>query len=159
PDPLAALRTAAESRERTGMRRLLHPRPVVDAILDLASNDYLGLAHDPRVVDAAIAATRDWGTGSTGSRLVTGATQLHEELEGARAGFIGTQAALVFSSGYLANQGVISALSGKGALVVSDALTHASIVDACRLSRAEVVVVRHRDPTAVEAALARRTTG
>jgi 8-amino-7-oxononanoate synthase len=153
-DPLARLRTAAAIREAAGLRRTLRPRPAEDALLDLAGNDYLGLARDGRVRTAAADAALRWGAGSTGSRLVTGTTELHAELEAALADFCGAPSCLVFSSGYLANLAVVSALSGRGALVVSDAGNHASLVDACRLSRAEVVVVGHRDPAAVEGALA-----
>src|SRR5699024_16494 len=124
--------------------------------LDLASNDYLGLSHHPEVIEGAVAALRTWGAGSTGSRLVTGNTELHEGFEAALAQFVGAESALVFSSGYLANLGAIVALSVPGALLVSDALTHASLVDACRLSRARVVVSPHRDVDAVDAALANR---
>ena len=106
-------------------------------VIDLASNDYLGLARDPRITGAAAAAAVRWGAGSTGSRLVTGSTDLHATLEADLAAFLGAAAGLVFSSGYLANIGVVTALSGPGATVVSDALNHASVVDACRLSRAQ----------------------
>lgn len=125
---------------------------------DLASNDYLGLATDPRVIDGAAAAAREWGAGATGSRLVTGSTALHATLEQALAGFAGARAALVFSSGYLANLTVITALAAAlhPALVVSDAQNHASLIDACRLARARVEVVPHLDPAAVERALAGR---
>ena len=97
-----------------------------------------------------------WGAGSTGSRLVTGTTELHAALDRELAAFCGFAAGLVFSSGYAANLGVVTALSGPGALVVSDAANHASIVDACRLSRARVAVVPHNDPAAVDAVLAAR---
>src|SRR6266542_1658924 len=147
----------AHARDDAGLRRRLRPRASGDPLLDLASNDYLGLARHPAVVAAAAESALVWGAGSTGSRLVTGSTQLHAELEAALAGFVGTQAALAFSSGYLANLGVIASLTGPGALIVSDALNHASIVDACRLSRARVVVTPHRDVAAVEKALADRT--
>jgi 8-amino-7-oxononanoate synthase len=146
----------AQARADAGLRRRLRPRGPDDPLLDLASNDYLGLARRPAVVAAAAEAAMLWGAGSTGSRLVTGSTELHARLEGALARFVGTQSALVFSSGYLANLGAIAALTGPGALVVSDALNHASIVDACRLSRARVVVTPHRDVPAVEKALADR---
>ena len=99
---------------------------------------------------------RTWGAGSSGSRLVTGNTELHEGFEAALADFVGAESALVFSSGYTANLGAVVSLSGAGSLLVSDALTHASLVDACRLSRARVVVTPHRDVAAVEAALAGR---
>jgi 8-amino-7-oxononanoate synthase len=126
-------------------------------VIDLAGNDYLGLGRDERVVDGAVEAARTWGAGSTGSRLVTGTTQLHSTLERELAAFCGAESALVFSSGYAANLGVLTALSGPGALIVSDAANHASLVDACRLSRARTVVVPHNDVAAVDAALAART--
>lgn len=153
-DPLARLRDAAARRAGAGLRRTLRPRP--DGLTDLASNDYLGLAGDPRLVEGACAAARAWGTGSTGSRLVTGTTELHAELDRRLAAFTGSAAGLVFSSGFLANLGAVTALAGPGTLVVSDQVNHASIVDACRLSRARVVIVPHRDAAAVEEALAGR---
>ena len=156
---LAHLQALADDRDRRGMRRVLRPRSADDAVLDLASNDYLGLARDPRVAGAAAEAARRWGAGSTGSRLVTGSTDLHTRLETDLAGFVGAEAGLVFSSGYLANLGVLTALAGPDSLVVSDALNHASVVDACRLSRASVEVAPHRDVAAVERVLARRTAG
>ena len=138
------------------MRRALSPRAAAEPVVDLAGNDYLGLSRDPRVVDGAVAAARAWGAGSTGSRLVTGTTELHAALDRELAAFCGFAAGLVFSSGYAANLGVVTALSGPGALVVSDAANHASIVDACRLARAWVAVVPHNDPAAVDAVLAAR---
>lgn len=156
-DPLASVRRGLATLEERGLRRRLAPRAADDDVLDLASNDYLGLARDPRVVAAAVEAAQRWGGGSTGSRLVTGSTVLHAELEAALAAHAGSAAALVFSSGYLANLAAVTALSGQGTLVVSDALNHASIVDACRLSRARVAVAPHRDVAAVERLLAERT--
>ncbi|MEV4002180.1 8-amino-7-oxononanoate synthase [Actinomadura sp. NPDC049753] len=153
-DPLARLRDAAERRAAAGLRRSLRPRP--DGLTDLASNDYLGLAGDPRLVEGAVAAAREWGTGSTGSRLVTGTTELHAELDRRLAAFTGSAAGLVFSSGFLANLGAVTALAGPDTLVVSDQVNHASIVDACRLSRSRVVIVPHRDAAAAERALAER---
>jgi 8-amino-7-oxononanoate synthase len=156
-DPLARLRASAAARTAAGLRRRLRPRAAGgDGLLDLASNDYLGLARDPRVVAGAVCAAREWGAGSTGSRLVTGSTALHARLESELAGFVGAPAGLLFSSGYLANLGAVAALSGPDTLVVSDAGNHASIVDGCRLARSRVVVVPHRDPAAVEAALSTR---
>ncbi len=146
----------AQARQTEGLARRLEPRTLDDALLDLASNDYLGLARDPRVVAAAGEAAHTWGAGATGSRLVTGTTALHTELERSLARHMGTPAALVFSSGYLANLGAITALAGPDTLVVSDAQNHASIVDACRLSRARVVVTPHADVPAVTLALAER---
>ncbi len=157
PHPLAWLDAHADGRREAGLRRVLRPRAAGEHLLDLAGNDYLGLSTDPRVVEGAVAATRTWGAGSTGSRLVTGTTALHAELEAELATFVGTPAALVFSSGYLANLGVVTALSGPGALVVSDAANHASLVDACRLARARIAVTPRDDPTAVDALLAART--
>lgn len=156
-DPLDALRAATAGRQAAGLRRTLRPRTPDDGgLLDLASNDYLGLARDPRLIEAAVEAVKVWGTGSTGSRLVTGSTRLHQELEAALAAFCGADAALVFSSGYLANLAAVATL-GRGGLVVSDEGNHASIVDACRLARARVVVTPHHDTGAVEKALAART--
>ncbi len=154
--PLAWLDDVADQRRAAGLRRALRTRPVDGSAVDLASNDYLGLCTHPRVVEGAVRALREWGAGSTGSRLVTGNTELHEGFERALAAFTGAESALVFSSGYTANLGAVVALSGPGSLLVSDALTHASLVDASRLSRARVVVTPHRDVTAVEAALAAR---
>ncbi|GAA0416737.1 8-amino-7-oxononanoate synthase (BioF) [Acrocarpospora corrugata] len=154
--PLDQLRADTAARERAGLRRILRPRdPDHDGLIDLASNDYLGLSRDPRLIEAAVAATREWGTGSTGSRLVTGSTLLHAELEARLAAFTGAERALVFSSGYLANLAAVATL-GRGGLVVSDAGNHASIVDACRLARARVVVTPHGDVAAVERALGER---
>ncbi|MCG7593499.1 8-amino-7-oxononanoate synthase [Mycobacterium sp. PSTR-4-N] len=155
-DPLAWLDDVATQRRDAGLRRTLRARPPVGAELDLASNDYLGLAQHPRVLDGGVAALRTWGAGATGSRLVTGNTELHEAFERDLTAFVGAESALVFSSGYTANLGAVVALSGPGTLLVSDALTHASLVDACRLSRARVVVTPHGDVAAVESALAGR---
>ena len=154
--PLAWLEANEQQRREAGLRRSLRPRHAVASELDLASNDYLGLSLHPAVIEAGVTALHTWGAGSTGSRLVTGDTDLHEEFETRLAEFVGAQAALVFSSGYTANIGATVALSGPGSLVVSDAYSHASLVDACRLSRARVVVSPHRDVAAVEAALAAR---
>ncbi|GBE66180.1 8-amino-7-oxononanoate synthase [Mycobacterium sp. MFM001] len=154
--PLAWLEAVEQQRRAAGLRRSLRPRPPVATELDLASNDYLGLSQHPAVIEGGVDALRTWGTGATGSRLVTGDTELHQEFETALAEFVGAAAGLVFSSGYTANLGAVVGLSGPGSLVVSDAFSHASLVDACRLSRARVVVTPHRDVDAVEAALAAR---
>ncbi|MGH3822636.1 MAG: 8-amino-7-oxononanoate synthase [Pseudonocardiaceae bacterium] len=151
------LDAAAAVRRTAGLQRVLRPRPALEPMIDLASNDYLGLATDPRVIEGAVHAARTWGTGSTGSRLVSGSTQLHAQLEDELAAFCGVAAALVFSSGYTANLGAVTVLSGPGSLVVSDAASHASLVDACRLSRARVVITPHTDVAAVDAALAARS--
>ncbi|ART70202.1 8-amino-7-oxononanoate synthase [Mycobacterium dioxanotrophicus] len=157
--PLSWLADVEQQRRTAGLRRELRARPPVGAELDLASNDYLGLSQHPEVLDGGVEALRTWGAGAGGSRLVTGNTELHEEFEHELATFVGAESALVFSSGYTANLGAVVALSGAGSLVVSDALTHASLVDACRLSRARVVVSPHRDVAAVDAALGARTEG
>ena len=154
--PLAWLDGVEHQRRVAGLRRTLSARPGVACEVDLASNDYLGLSQHPEVIEGGVAALRTWGSGSTGSRLVTGNTELHEEFESELADFVGAEAALVFSSGYTANLGAVVCLSGPGSLVVSDAASHASLVDACRLSRARIVVTPHRNVDAVEAALAAR---
>ena len=155
--PLAWLDEVSKQRRAAGLRRSLRARPPVGAELDLASNDYLGLSQHPAVIDGGVEALRTWGAGSSGSRLVTGNTELHEGFERALAEFVGAESALVFSSGYTANLGAVVALSGPGSLVVSDAYTHASLVDACRLSRAHVTVTPHLDLAAIESALGART--
>jgi 8-amino-7-oxononanoate synthase len=152
------LDTHAAERRRAGLSRTLRPRMADSDVLDLAGNDYLGLARDKRVTGAAAAAALRWGAGSTGSRLVTGTTEAHLELEHELAAFCGTQAALVFSSGFTANLGAVTALSGKGSAIVTDAYLHASLIDGCRLSRADVAVVGHADPDAVAHALRTRRT-
>jgi 8-amino-7-oxononanoate synthase len=152
------LDTRADERRRAGLVRQLRPRSADSDLLDLAGNDYLGLSRDKRVAGAAAAATLRWGTGSTGSRLVTGTTEAHIELEHELAAYCGTQAALVFSSGFMANLGAITALSGKGSAIVTDAYLHASLIDGCRLSRADVAVVAHADVAAATHALKTRRT-
>ncbi|GAA2405543.1 aminotransferase class I/II-fold pyridoxal phosphate-dependent enzyme [Streptomyces coeruleofuscus] len=143
----------ARLRRHAGLVRTLRPRPAVSPLLDLASNDYLGLAHHPEVTEGAARAARVWGGGSTGSRLVTGSTELHAELEQELAGFCGAEAALVFSSGYAANLAAVTALAPHGSLIVSDAGNHASLIDGCRLARGTTQVVAHAEPDAVRKAL------
>ncbi|MFE7802234.1 8-amino-7-oxononanoate synthase [Nocardia sp. NPDC057440] len=156
-DPLSWLDERAAERVTAGLRRELRARAPQSSSIDLASNDYLGLVRHPEVVEGAIDAVRQWGAGSTGSRLVTGTTAAHEQLEAELAEFVGAEAGLVFASGYAANLGAVTALAGRGALVVSDAGSHASLVDACRLSRARVEIAAHRDVEAVDRLLAART--
>ncbi|WP_216208685.1 8-amino-7-oxononanoate synthase [Amycolatopsis aidingensis] len=146
----------AEKRAEAGLVRRLRPRTAESAELDLAGNDYLGLARDKRVAGAAAAAALRWGAGSTGSRLVTGSTELHAELEHELARFTGAQAALVFSSGFTANLGAVTALSGAESAIVTDKYIHASLIEGCRLSRADVAAVAHADPAAMRHALATR---
>ena len=124
-----------------GPRVLLDGRPV----LLLCSNNYLGLADHPRVREAAAEAAMRWGAGAGASRLISGNMQPHRQLEERLAEFKGYEAALLFGSGYLANTGAIAALAGRGEVVFSDELNHASIIDGCRLSRAETFVYRHGD--------------
>jgi 8-amino-7-oxononanoate synthase len=157
-DPLSWLGRAADERRQLGLeRRLMARSPGPGGILDLAGNDYLGLARAPEVVAGAVAAAERYGAGSTGSRLVTGTTRLHLELEEEIASWTGAATGLVFSSGYLANIGAVTALSGPGTLVVSDERNHASLVDACRLSRARLTVTPSGDAVAVERVLEQRT--
>jgi 8-amino-7-oxononanoate synthase len=123
------------------------PRVVLDGkpVLLLCSNNYLGLADHPRVREAAADAAMRWGAGAGASRLVSGNMTLHRRLEERLATFKGTQSALLFGSGYLANIGIVSALARKDEIVFSDELNHASIIDGCRLSGAETFVYRHGD--------------
>jgi 8-amino-7-oxononanoate synthase len=114
-------------------------------VLLLCSNNYLGLADDPRVREAAAAAAIEWGAGAGASRLISGNMAPHDELESRLARFKSYESALLFGSGYLANTGVIASLAGEGEVVFSDELNHASIIDGCRLSRAETFVYRHGD--------------
>ena len=136
---------AADLREvvSQGLLRVCRVRPA--NILSFASNDYQNLAEDPRLKEAACAAIQRHGAGSGASRLVTGTLPEHARLEQHLASFKGTEDAVVWATGYMANVGTISALVGKGDAVFSDALNHASIIDGCRLSRADVFVYRHGD--------------
>ena len=120
----------------------------------LASNNYLGLVDHPRIKRAAQEAVERYGCGSGGSRLTTGTLPLHTKLEEELAAFKGTEAALLFDTGYMANVGILSALGQKGAVFFSDELNHASIIDGCRLSRAKTVVYRHSDMKDLEEKLA-----
>jgi glycine C-acetyltransferase/8-amino-7-oxononanoate synthase len=143
-----------EDLRETGLYRRLRlvegrqgPRITLDGrdVLLLCSNDYLGLAAHPRVRNAAAEAAMRWGAGAGASRLISGNMQPHERLERRVAQFKGYESALLFGSGYMANSGTISALAGRGEVVFSDELNHASIIDGCRLSRAETFVYRHTD--------------
>lgn len=123
------------------------PQVLLDgrAVTLLCSNNYLALAAHPQVRQAAAQAALEHGAGSGASRLISGTMSVHRELEQRLAEFQGTQACVLFGSGYMANMGVIGALAGRGDVIFSDELNHASIVDGCRLSRARVVVYRHLD--------------
>jgi glycine C-acetyltransferase/8-amino-7-oxononanoate synthase len=150
-----------ELRERGLYRRLRliegpqGPRVLLSGreVLLLCSNDYLGLAADQRVREAAAEAALRWGAGAGASRLISGNMQPHRELETRLAAFKGYERALLFGSGYLANMGTIAALAGPGEIVFSDELNHASIIDGCRLARAETVVYRHNDTEHLESLL------
>lgn len=138
----SGLRRRLRTIERLGNRRLkIDDREVTD----FASNDYLGLATDSRIAAAARTALADRGFGGASARLIAGNDRLHDELEREIARFKRAEAALLFSSGYLANTGCIPALAGKGDVIFSDELNHASLVDGCRLARADVKVFRHLD--------------
>ena len=119
-------------------------------VINLASNNYLGLANDPRLIDAAIAATRACGVGSGAVRTIAGTMRIHMELEEKIARFKNTEAAVVFQSGFAANAGTVSAILGKDDFILSDELNHASIIDGARLSRAKIKVFRHKDVTHCE---------
>jgi 8-amino-7-oxononanoate synthase len=143
----------AELRE-SGLHRRLRlvespqgPRVLLDGrrVLLLCSNDYLGLADRAEVRDAAARAALHWGAGAGASRLISGNMEPHRRLERRLVAFEGYESALLFGSGYLANLGAISALAGRGRVVFSDERNHASIVDGCRLARAETFVYRHAD--------------
>ena len=136
-----------------GLYRTTHSAPHA-AHIDFSSNDYLGLARDPAVAEAAAEAARRYGAGSGASRLAFGTLPPHLELEAALARFKDAEDAIVFSSGFLANLGTVSALVGKGDVVFSDELNHASIIDGCRLSGAEAVVYPHLDLDTLDRLLA-----
>ncbi len=152
-----------EERERQDLlraERILHseqgPRTVLEGgreVVVLCSNNYLGLAEHPSLRQAAAEALERYGLGTGASRLVSGTTALHRELERRIALFKGTEDAIVFNSGYAANTGVIAAIAGAGDVIFSDSLNHASIIDGCRLSRARTAVFRHRDMQHLEALL------
>ena len=116
----------------------------------LGSNNYLGLATHPKVVEATIRAVREYGTGACSSRILTGTTSLHAKLEKRLAQFKGTEDVVVFSTGFMTMAGTIAALTGEGDIILSDELNHASIVEGCRLSKAEVRIYRHNDMDSLE---------
>ena len=146
----------AAERRAAGLERRI-PTPPGQDVIDLAGNDYLGFAQDPRVVKAASSAAEAWGAGAGASRLVTGTLPVHEVLEQALSEWTGRPAALALSTGYHANLAAVTALTDRDALIVSDAHVHASLIDACRLSRGTVTVAPHNDVAAVEAALRGRS--
>ena len=153
------LARAAGQRSGSGTVRTTDPRRHPRAgggLLDLASNDYLGLAGDQRLRMAAAAATRKFGAGAGASRVVTGTTDSHAEAEHELAVLTGQQSCLVFSSGYTANIGLLTALGDPGTLLVSDAHVHASLIDGARLARSPVKICPHRDLDALDRLLRTR---
>ncbi len=146
------LRNILSIKSETGPVVNIDGRPVIL----MASNNYLGLASHPKLKQAAISATERYGVGTGASRLISGTLTPHTELETALARFKQTQAALVFGSGYMANLGLIPALIGSGGLILADRLSHASLIDGCRVSRASLRVFHHRDLTHLERLLIRR---
>ncbi|OFV95740.1 MAG: 8-amino-7-oxononanoate synthase [Acidobacteria bacterium RIFCSPLOWO2_12_FULL_54_10] len=161
-DPQDMIRTHLAALKRAGLqRRLRHlggapgPRINVDgrSVLLLCSNNYLGLATDDRLKQAAQAAISTYGCGATGSRLISGNLEPYERLELDLAAFKGTESSLIFPSGYQANVGTVAALVGSRDVIFSDALNHASLIDGSRQSRAEMVTYNHCDPEDLEAKL------
>lgn len=144
------------AREDAGLTRRLAAFDPAN-VIDLAGNDYLGLARHPEVIAGAVRASELYGAGAGASRLVTGTLPIHEELETALASFVEVESSLIFSTGYHANLSVLSALVNEDTLVVSDAHVHASMIDGCRLARARVEVAPHNDVAAVESLLANRS--
>jgi 8-amino-7-oxononanoate synthase len=153
---LDAIRARGTYRRMRVVEGAQGPRMSVDGreVLLFAGSNYLDLAHHPDVVEASVRAARELGCAAGGSRLITGNLAIHEALEAELADFLGRDTALVFNTGYMANLGAIPALADAGDLIVSDALNHASIVDGCRLSRADLRVFPHGDVDALDALLA-----
>jgi len=114
-------------------------------VVSFASNDYLGFTHHPAVIDAALDAVRKWGTGAGSARLIVGSRTIHSELERSITEWKGTEATALFPTGFMANLGVLSTFGRPGVRILSDELNHASIVDGCRLARADVAIYRHGD--------------
>jgi len=149
---LAGIRARGTYREMRLLDGAQGPRMRVDGreVLLFAGSNYLDLACHEEVIEAATRAARDLGCAAGGSRLISGNLRIHEALEGELADFFGYEAALAFNTGYMANLGVIPALVGKGDILLSDSLNHASIIDGARLSRAEVCVFPHGDSDGLE---------
>lgn len=156
---LAGLKARGLYRSLRTVEGAQGPRVYIDGreCLLFCSNNYLGLADHPALKEAALAALRAFGLSAAASRLISGSMAPHRELETRLATFLGTEAALSFPTGYMANLGAIAALVGPEDAIFSDRLNHRSIVDACRLSRAKTVVYRHRDVDHLDALLASET--
>ena len=162
PDPLGYLASDLESLKRDGLYRHLRvlageqaAETVVDGreVINLSSNNYLGLTTHPRLRERAIEAVRRYGVGSGSVRTIAGTMRLHMELEERLAAFKQTEAVVVFQSGFTANAGTVSSILTKDDVVISDELNHASIIDGCRLSRASIKVFPHKDVEAARAAV------
>ena len=121
-------------------------------VINLASNNYLGLANHPKLIEAALAATRAFGVGSGAVRTIAGTMRIHMDLEEKIARFKNVEACVVFQSGFTANAGTVSSILGKDDFILSDELNHASIIDGARLSRAKIKVFRHKDAAHCEEA-------
>jgi glycine C-acetyltransferase len=161
-DPLAFLTTELNTLRDQGLHRslrILEGRQQASSqfdgrtVVNLSSNNYLGLTTHPRLVEAAIQAIRDFGVGSGSVRTIAGTMAIHMELERRLAAFKKTEAVVVFQSGFAANAGTVSAILTKDDVVISDALNHASIIDGCRLSRAAIKVFPHKDVAAARTVL------
>ena len=146
-EELNALREAGLYRPLKELQSPQKPRSVINGrkVVNLSSNNYLGLADDPRLKEAMIAATEQWGAGSGAVRTIIGTMSIHNELERKLAEFKHTEAAVVFQSGFTCNSGVIPILVGDGDAIISDELNHASIIDGCRLSKAVTLRFKHSD--------------
>src|ERR1700727_3596339 len=127
-------------------------------VINLASNNYLGLTTHPQLREAALEATRKYGVGSGAVRTIAGTMKIHMELEKKIARFKNVEACVVFQSGFAANAGTVSAVLGKEDFIISDALNHASIIDGARLSRAKILVYEHKNMAQAEEKLARTKT-
>src|SRR5216683_1939975 len=156
-DELADLRAKGLFRPLRVLDSAQGPEAVVDGkrVINLSSNNYLGLNTHPRLKEATIKATEQWGAGSGAVRTIAGTMELHEELERRLAEFKHTEASLVFQSGFTANLGVLQSLVKEGDVIISDELHHASIIDGIRLSRAERSIFKHRDMDDLERHLAK----
>src|SRR6187551_3411876 len=154
PDPLSFLDTELDNLRQQGLYR--HLRILEDRqqatnhfdgrqVVNLSSNNYLGLTTHPKLIDAAIAATREFGVGSGSVRSIAGTMSIHMELERRLADFKHTEAVVVFQSGFAANAGTVAAILTKEDAIISDALNHASIIDGARLSKATIKVFPHKD--------------
>lgn len=160
--PLSFLKAELQQLKDQGLympMRLLEgvqiPRTVIDGkeVINLASNNYLGLATHPKLKKAAIDAVEKYGAGVAAARIICGNMLIHEELDRRVAKFKGTEAALVFQTGYATNAGIIPSIIGNEDSIISDELNHASIIDGCRMSRAKIRAYKHADPEAAESQL------